>query len=77
VVQLIVPKAKPDSGLVVPVLFEDEHMAVVLKPAGVKIHGRGNTVRVTANLRVRQGGWPRCVRAGLGGLGASGLAWVA
>jgi 23S rRNA-/tRNA-specific pseudouridylate synthase len=44
VVQFIVPQAKPDGGLVVPVLFEDEHMAVVLKPAGVKIHGRGNTV---------------------------------
>lgn len=50
VVQFIVPKAKPDRGLVVPVLFEDEHMAVVLKPAGVKIHGRGNTVRVSARV---------------------------
>lgn len=51
-VRFIVPKAKPDFGLVVPVLFEDEHMAVVLKPAGVKIHGRGNTVRVQRSGRV-------------------------
>ena len=44
---------KPDEGLMLEVLYEDEHMAVVLKPPGVKVHGRGDTAEVNSRGRHR------------------------
>jgi hypothetical protein len=44
-VQWIVPPPKEDKGTILEVLYEDEHMAVVLKPPGLIMHGRGDTVR--------------------------------
>lgn len=44
------PRATPDAGVVVPVVFEDEHLLVIDKPAGLVVHpARGHTAGTLVN----------------------------
>mmetsp|Transcript_17409 Transcript_17409/g.33539 ORF Transcript_17409/g.33539 Transcript_17409/m.33539 type:complete len:415 (-) Transcript_17409:181-1425(-) len=43
-VELLSPEERQKVGPTLDVLYEDDYMAVVLKPPGVKMHGRGQTM---------------------------------
>jgi 23S rRNA pseudouridine1911/1915/1917 synthase len=53
---------EPDASVPFEVLFEDEHLVVVVKPAGVVVHpGRGNWERTLVAGLLARGGFERTV----------------